>query len=53
MINKTKKEFNDGITIYYANELARMRSKFTLVLHLIFSQIKPYEKNDTFVNYLN
>ncbi|MBP1525174.1 MAG: replication initiation protein [Spiroplasma ixodetis] len=41
----------DDLTVYYANELARMCSKFTLeeekVLHLIFSQIKPYEKNDT------
>lgn len=41
------------VSIYYANELARMCNKFTLeeekVLHLIFSQIKPYEKNDTIV----
>lgn len=41
----------DDLTVYYTNELARLCNKFTLeeekVLHLIFSQIKPYEKNDT------
>ena len=39
------------LTVYYANELARKYSKFSLeeqkVLHLIFSQIKPFEKNPT------
>lgn len=41
----------DFLTVYYANELARKYSKLTLeeqkVLHLIFSQIKPDEKNPT------
>lgn len=41
----------DDLTVYYANELARKYCKFTLeeqkVLHLIFSQIKPYQKNPT------
>ncbi|MBP1525587.1 MAG: replication initiation protein [Spiroplasma ixodetis] len=41
----------NNIAIYYANELARKNNQFTLeeekVLHLIFSQIKPFEKNPT------
>lgn len=41
----------NNIVIYYANELARKNNQFTLeeekVLHLIFSQIKPFEKNPT------
>ena len=39
------------MTVYYANELARKYCKFSLeeqkVLHLIFSQINPYQKNPT------
>lgn len=39
-----------NITVYYSNELARMTTKFTLeeekALHIIFSHIKPYEKNE-------
>lgn len=41
----------NGVIIYYANELARNYSKFSLeeqkALHLIFSHIKPFEKNPT------
>ncbi|WDA55056.1 MAG: replication initiation protein (plasmid) [Spiroplasma endosymbiont of Drosophila atripex] len=50
-MNSEFKNQYDDFTIYYANELARKYCKFTLeeqkVLHLIFSQIKPYEKNPT------
>lgn len=42
---------NNDLMVYYANELARKYSKFSLeeqkVLHIIFSKIKPYEKNLT------
>ena len=51
--NQNNNKYNN-LTVYYTNELARMCNKFTLeeekVLHLIFSQIKPYEKNDTLIN---
>lgn len=50
-MNRNFKNQYDDLTVYYANELARKYCKFTLeeqkVLHLIFSQIKPYEKNPT------
>jgi len=50
LVDKKETKFN-SLTIYYANELARKYCKFSLeeqkVLHLIFSQIKPYEKNPT------
>lgn len=50
MGNDLKNQYDD-LTVYYANELARKYCKFTLeeqkVLHLIFSQIKPYGKNPT------
>lgn len=53
-INNNNKNQYNNLTVYYTNELARMCNKFTLeeekILHLIFSQIKPYEKNDTFIN---
>ncbi|MBP1525518.1 MAG: replication initiation protein [Spiroplasma ixodetis] len=46
-----KKIENKNIIIYYSNELARNQNQFTLeeekVLHLIFSKIKPFEKNPT------
>ncbi|MBP1526519.1 MAG: replication initiation protein [Spiroplasma ixodetis] len=46
-----KKNRYDGVTIQYANELARNYSKFSLeeqkALHLIFSHINPFEKNPT------
>lgn len=50
MKNEIKNKYDD-LTIYYANQLTRMHTKFTLeeekVVHLIFSQIKPFEKNPT------
>jgi len=48
-ISKIEKNQFHNLTVYYANQLARMNSKFTLeeekVMHLVISQIKPYEKN--------
>lgn len=46
-----KKNRYDGVTIKYANELARKYSKLTLeeqkALHLIFSHIEPFKKKPT------
>lgn len=46
-----KKNRYDGVTIKYANELARKYSKLTLeeqkALHLIFSHVEPFKKNPT------
>lgn len=48
---KKKKNRYDGIIIKYANELARKHTQFTLeeqkAIHLIFSHIKPFQKNPT------
>lgn len=48
MNNEIKNQYDD-LTIYYANELARISNQFTLeeekTLHIVFSHIKPYEKN--------
>lgn len=50
-MEKKEKNKYDGAIIYYANELARNHTKFTLeeqkALHIIFSYIKPFEKNPT------
>jgi len=39
--------------VYYSNQIARMRTKFTLeeekVIHVIFSKLKAFEKNPTTV----
>lgn len=44
-----KKNRYDGITIIYSNDLARAKNSYSLeehkALHLIYSHIKPYEKN--------